>query len=311
VERPVGEGGEQEQADESADRVRIREGLDAAERGGRPIDHPTARRIAAQLHGGQNSPLYSLASSGTLREPADDDDIGLGVRTLANELAECRRFFGQDVEPWIAAIEAYAAGREDKGPVTDWVELTADQPDTPTAERSRIVTPRVYVASLADYNNGTLHGRWIDADQDPEELAAEVQSMLRQSREPVAEDWAIHDYEGFGAFQVAEYESLEVISAVALGIAECGPAFAAYASWAGTSEEALRRFGDCFLGYWPSLAEYARDFGADLGWEAELEKLPEGMRPYVEVDYQQLARDLDSELTTVESGGGVYVFREP
>ena len=38
--------------------------------------------------------------------------------------------------------------------------------------------PRIYVACLAAYNNGYLHGAWIDADQDTDEIRAEVAAML-------------------------------------------------------------------------------------------------------------------------------------
>jgi antirestriction protein len=232
--------------------------------------------------------------------------IGAHIR---EELAQCSRHLGDDVQPWMDALSSYIDSRDDKEPIEGWHELAADPPDQP--ERPRVATPRIYVASLADYNNGTLHGRWIDADQDPDELRTEIQAMLERSTEPVAEEWAIHDNEGFGPFQVGEYESLEVVSAVALGIAECGSAFAAYASWAGTSEDALRQFDDCFLGCWPDVEAYARDLAADLGWDEALRRLPEGLQPYVDIDYQALARDLDSELTTVAGSGGVYIFREP
>jgi len=52
---------------------------------------------------------------------------------------------------------------------------------------------RIYVASLSDYNAGRLHGAWIDATQDADEIEAEVQEMLAASPEPIAEEWAIHD----------------------------------------------------------------------------------------------------------------------
>ena len=38
-------------------------------------------------------------------------------------------------------------------------------------------TPRIYVASLSDYNAGHLHGRWIDADQDPDAIREEIAAM--------------------------------------------------------------------------------------------------------------------------------------
>lgn len=314
---PIAEGSERQEMRSAGqiDHEDIRRGLEDAEREDRPIDDATARRIAVQLHGGQDSPLLSLASCGAIREGRDDEtDMGLGVRSLADELAECRRFFGEEIEPWIQAVENYAASRDDKGPVENWAELTTGQElpraEVRTAEPARITTPRIYVASLADYNNGTLHGRWIDADRDPDEIRAEIAAMLAESNEDVAEDWAIHDYEGFGAFQVGEYESLDAISAVALGIAECGQAFAAYASWAGTSEEALHAFNDCYLGFWSSTEAWARDTADDFGWEAALRQLPEDMQPYVSIDYQQLVQFMESVMTVVECGGGIYVFAE-
>lgn len=182
------------------------------------------------------------------------------------------------------------------------------QPASP--ERARQATPRIYVASLADYNNGVLHGVWIDADQDPDGLRAEIAAMLAQSTQEVAEDWAIHDYEGFGLFRVGEFASLAVVSAVAQGIAEHGPAFAAYAARGDTSEETLRAFRDCYLGHWPSLDAYARDVAEDFGWETEIGMLPEDMREYVSIDYQAIARFVETAMTVVEGGGGIYIFSE-
>ncbi len=43
-------------------------GVAAAEAEKRDIDDATARRIASQLHGGQATALYALASSGTIDE---------------------------------------------------------------------------------------------------------------------------------------------------------------------------------------------------------------------------------------------------
>jgi len=52
-------------------------------------------------------------------------------------------------------------------------------------------TPRIYVACLAAYNNGRLHGRWIEA-ADPHEVWEQVSAMLAASPESDAEEWAIH-----------------------------------------------------------------------------------------------------------------------
>lgn len=38
--------------------------------------------------------------------------------------------------------------------------------------------PRIYVACLAAYNNGILHGAWIDADQEPWAIWDAIRAML-------------------------------------------------------------------------------------------------------------------------------------
>ena len=51
---------------------------------------------------------------------------------------------------------------------------------------------RIYVACLASYNNGILHGRWIDVT-DEDAIWSEVQAMLKASPlDEICEEWAIH-----------------------------------------------------------------------------------------------------------------------
>jgi antirestriction protein len=84
---------------------------------------------------------------------------------------------------------------------------------------------RIYVASLSDYNNGILHGRWIDIDEssDVDDIHEQIAEMLRRSPAAekygdVAEEWAIHDYDGFKGFNLGEYESLERIVDIAQAV---------------------------------------------------------------------------------------------
>jgi antirestriction protein len=174
----------------------------------------------------------------------------------------------------------------------------------------REVAPRIYVASLSDYNDGRLHGVWIDADQTAEELHAAIQEMLGRSMTPVAEEWAIHDYEGFGSIRLSEFEGMETVARIAAGIVEHGPAFSAFAEIVGTeTEDALRRFEDHFQGRYESMEKFAEQLADDLGWPEQLDRLDEAMRPYVSIDYAMLGSVLGTELYAVEAdGGGVYVF---
>ncbi len=168
-------------------------------------------------------------------------------------------------------------------------------------------TPRIYVACLAAYNNGILHGEWIDADQSADELHAAVQQMLAASPEPGAEEWAIHDYEGFGELRLSEWESFERVSAIAEGIAAHGAAFAAWLSYADSRDLSdVSAFEDAYLGEWESLRAYAEDYAEQAGMYDAAEK---SGSPYVVVDIDMLERDLDIELYSVRSDQHtVYIF---
>ncbi|ADU00393.1 antirestriction protein ArdA [Mycolicibacterium gilvum] len=138
-------------------------------------------------------------------------------------------------------------------------------------------SPAIYVASLADYNNGRLHGAWIDAARDPDEIYADIKAMLASSHEPAAEEWAIHDYEQFGRWKVSEYDAVEQVSRIAKGIAEHGYAYSAWADVldGGDASFDTDSFREAFLGHYDSVTEYVEQMADDLGYEAELDNLPE------------------------------------
>ena len=53
---------------------------------------------------------------------------------------------------------------------------SAIEPTNPEVQRED--GPRIYVASLSDYNDGRLHGAWIEADVAPEEIERSIHTML-------------------------------------------------------------------------------------------------------------------------------------
>ena len=70
------------------------------------------------------------------------------------------------------------------------------------------MTNRIYVACLASYNNGQLHGIWIDLDAlayDDSKVESAVLSMLDDSPIESAEEYAIHDSEL--PFEINEFYS--------------------------------------------------------------------------------------------------------
>ena len=167
---------------------------------------------------------------------------------------------------------------------------------------------RIYVASLSDYNAGRLHGEWIDADQDPEDIQSEVSAMLKESREPMAEEWAIHDFEGFEGIKIHEWESFETISELAAAIEEHGAAFAAFYGYQDQSDavaECISMFQDAYRGEWDSEEAFAENFADECGYLADQDSNP----LLWHVDFESYARDLFcGGLYSIDSASGVHVF---
>lgn len=182
---------------------------------------------------------------------------------------------------------------------------------SPEYEHDPDTTPAIYVASLADYVSGRLHGAWIDATIGADAIHQEIQTMLARSKELAPEEWAIHDYENFGTLRLSEYESIERVAAIAEHIKEKGPAFAAWLDYTGLDQEDWHYFDDAYLGEYDSLDAYAEQVIDDLGYERILDDaLPETIRAYVKINVRAMARDLEAsgDVFTVESESGVYVF---
>lgn len=182
--------------------------------------------------------------------------------------------------------------------------------DQQHAETERDHHPEIWVGSLSDYNNGRLHGVWLDATLKPEELHAAIQFMLRNGYDVTAEEWGIFDYDDFGGLNLGEYESLDVVSRIAQGITEHGEAFAKWVEYVGErSEEALSRFEDHYLGEFESTEAYVEHLLEESDAYSFGEYVPEWLKPYIKIDVELLARDTEIELYVAEGrDGGVFVF---
>ena len=121
-------------------------------------------------------------------------------------------------------------------------------------------TPRIYVACLAAYNNGYLHGDWIDADQDVDEIRDEIATMLARSPIEHAEEYAIHDYEGFEGVAISEYAGIDTVARMGAFIAEHGALGAGLLEqFSGDMEQAETALQDCYHGQFASLADYMEE----------------------------------------------------
>jgi len=170
--------------------------------------------------------------------------------------------------------------------------------------------PRIYVASLSDYNAGRLLGRWIDANQSVEKLHADIREMLAESKEPPAEEWAIHDYEGFGGLQLAEYASMEDVAGLAKGIEEHGRVFAELTNhFGGLSglEEARKYMEEGYRGEYESIGDYVEQLLEDCYGDV-LRALPDFIRYHIDRDGIASDMEMGGDIFIIEVGRAAHVF---
>lgn len=162
--------------------------------------------------------------------------------------------------------------------------------------------PKIYVACLAAYNSGRLHGAWIDADQDAWAIYDEISKMLRASPILDAEEFAIHDYEGFEGIRIEEYTGIDRVAELAAFVVEHGKLGAEVFGYFGSLEEARTALTDQYAGEYETLADFAQEI------TEETASLPETLRFYV--DYERMARDMAiSDVIAIETGfEQVHVF---
>lgn len=215
--------------------------------------------------------------------------------------------------------EQSLAGEQPPQPIDQEAAGNPVEPQLPGPEQHEQVTPppRIWVGSLSDYNNGVLHGAWMDAAREPSEIQADIDTMLAASPwtsrtgEPT-EEWGVFDFDNFGACRIDQHENLDWISAVAKGIQQHGLAFAA---WADVVEEPtlLAGFDEAYQGHYDSVTAYVEQLINDLGYDELLDRVvPTTLRPYVKIDAAATARDLlfGGDLHALAATeGGVWIFR--
>jgi antirestriction protein len=167
-------------------------------------------------------------------------------------------------------------------------------------------TPRIYVACLSAYNNGKLHGEWIDCDQDADDIWAEINKMLAQSPEPDAEEWAIHCYENWQGIEISEHESIERIAELAQLLEEHGQAYAVYYQHY-ASDATSEDFQDRYIGKYEDEEDFVYQMWDECGRLKQLEELNIN-ESYI--DWSAIARDwfIDSYHSVEVGYKQTYVF---
>lgn len=183
--------------------------------------------------------------------------------------------------------------------------------------------PRIYVRCLAAYNSGLLHGLWINAAQHVNDIHDDINWMLSWSpvaHREVCEEWAVHDYEGFGCYHLAEHEDLDIVSELAKAIYQYGETFAAFIAceypdnrdikdW----DEVARQFQSAYVGHFESEKHFAltcEEVEELYNFKALQEQFPFWAG---HIDWEGVALDLFcSDYYYTKATGeeyGIYVFR--
>lgn len=160
---------------------------------------------------------------------------------------------------------------------------------------------RIYVACLAAYNNGKLHGAWIDAS-DADDMQEATNTMLAASPEPDAEEWAIHDYEL--PFSIGEYTDFETIAdcvqfieaqhdedIAALVLMECQNDIS-------EAESMIENYAGSF----DTVKEFGEDYCSEL-----IGEIPSALENYI--DWEAVGSDFAQGFMTIQSSyGTTYYF---
>ncbi len=166
------------------------------------------------------------------------------------------------------------------------------------------ITPKIYVACLASYNNGILYGTWIALDQPLKNVFEQIRRLLDKSPIPGAEEIAVHDFEDFGSLRINEYDSITMIHKQAQFIIAHGALGAELlAHYAGSLEEAEEALDNYYVGEHDSELEYAIHFFE----ECYLHNIPKNVQSYI--DYEKFCRDVFvQDFFSLDVNGSCHVF---
>ncbi len=101
---------------------------------------------------------------------------------------------------------------------------------------------------------------WIDADQDADQIRDEIAAMLARSPVEDAEEYAIHDFEGFEGITISEYAGIDTWRGWPLSSQSMAhSARACWSSSVGDMDQAETALQDCYHGQYASLADYMEE----------------------------------------------------
>lgn len=196
---------------------------------------------------------------------------------------------------------------------TLYLMTIAIETSTPAYIASGLPEVGCYIACLASYNAGRLHGAWIDLEacQDEDDVQEAIRWILATSPEPRAEEWAMHDSAGLPCYlSRTEWPGLGELIAWADGISAVldEDEREAYRLACEDQGQTLDedQFRDTYCGCYSSGTDYAQELAEGTG------SLPAELPwPLSCIDWASAWHELTYDGYRAEpcSSGGVHIFR--
>jgi len=180
----------------------------------------------------------------------------------------------------------------------------------PTIKPSAVVdycpTEGAYIACLASYNAGILHGQWVDLTgiTDIEDIQECIDYIISTSKQPFAEEYACHDWSGIPKFLASEHPNWDDVVKYLDVVAEL-PDNDAYNYLCDDRNQVLSEddFWDSYCGHYTSEEDYAQETYEEI---YDLKDNP--LLNYV--DWERVWKDMTYDgYSSHYQDGGYHIFR--
>ncbi|QIG58827.1 ArdA-like antirestriction protein [Gordonia phage DatBoi] len=189
--------------------------------------------------------------------------------------------------------------------------------------------PSIWIADLAAYNAGHLVGEWVelDADTEAEDVYAKIKDICARGDELLRklnewsgphEEFAIHDFEGFGPIKIGEYDPISAVLTHVERMGDEPDKYFAYVEHHGegyvdsydeadvidTGQTTMRDVAYEVADEYLEQVRHMDIPGQYRHERDENDRITNWLACYF--DYDALARDLEIEGNYVEYGGRIY-----
>lgn len=173
--------------------------------------------------------------------------------------------------------------------------------------------PAIYVACLASYNAGKLFGHWLNLEDGPDadEIREAIDLVIKESPEPFAEEYAIHDHQELpGILGRSEWPDIDKLAEYVQNWAELDNeddqlAYKICCDHAGVILH-LDDFRDQFRGWYDSPKDFAYELAEETGLLDQLEDNP--LRCYIDWEGYWRELDMNGASATFVSSMGQYLI---